>query len=211
MTPISMTSTKTTNWLERQVQPHPRLLDPSPIPPRYDHATLADVPYPSLVTTAREYGKRFWDVAPLGQAPLLLGVAQTWKTHAAAVLASKIRELYQLNVGWCNCASELPRLDRDAFLETTRTRIQYMKTVPFLVMDDFSQVKQGAGRQLDIMVEIGTDRFDNLRPTLWTGNLTITKEDRSALVNAVGTCLARRMLEASEGFRVMLRRSKESS
>lgn len=197
--------TTPTNWLAAYVQPHVSLLPPLELPRRYAEAKLDEIPYPALVKALKKYGDAFWTAAPKGIAPFFVGAAGTYKSYSAALLASSIREVYRIPVGWCNCAAELVQLDRRQFDKASEARIDFLKSVPFLVMDDFTQVKQGS-RQLDIMIEIGTERFDQLLPTLWTGNISLSKDNTKELDDAVGACLSRRMLETSEGFRVVVKK-----
>lgn len=204
---MSAPAVSDTNWLLAARKSHPDLVRPSEVPPRYRAATMEGVPHRALQEVASKYAASFWSVAPQGVAPLLLGSAQEYKTVTAAVLARAVRERCWIDVGWCNCAAEFSRFDRETYSEATRDRLQFLKTVPFLVMDDFSQVAQGS-RMLSTLVEVGTERFDALRPTLWTGNLLITATDSSALMTAVGACLGRRMLEASAGFIATVRAKK---
>lgn len=191
----------TTTWLQQKIIPEGRELPPLVLPRRYENATLDGIRIKSLRTVTREYGRNFWDVAGQGIAPLFVGAAGLYKTYAAAVIAKAVHSL-RLEVGWCNCATELVWFDRQAFSSEVAERIQYLKTVPFCVMDDFTQFHDG--RQLNTMIEIGTARFDNMLPTLWTGNITLTKGSTEQLTSAVGACLSRRILDTSEGYRVMV-------
>jgi DNA replication protein DnaC len=190
-----------TNWLEEQVKPK-QVLGPNEIPRRYQEVTLDIVTHPSLVKAARKYGAEFWDAAPRGLAPLFLGGAGEYKTVTAAVIAQKVRNA-GIEVVWVNCAGEFTKFDREAFDPDTKKRLEKIKTTPFLVLDDFAQIPTGS-RMINTLVEIGTQRYDNMLPTLYTGNLVISKGDTSKLAAHVGACLERRMLDASEGFRVFV-------
>lgn len=188
-----------TNWLAKQRKTHPELLAPTEVPRRFQDVSLASVKPEALVKIAKRYSTDFWDVAPKGIAPLFLGTAGQHKTVTAAAIATGIRQQYWLDVAWCSCATEFVQFDRETFSPTTKQRMDWLKTAPFLVMDDFTQVPAGS-RMMHTLVEVGCSRYDAMLPTLWTGNVLITKTDRSALITAVGAALARRMLETSEGF-----------
>lgn len=195
------------NWLEEEVKPK-EVLGTNEIPRRYQEVTLDLVTHPGLVKAARKYGADFWAVAPKGLAPLFLGGAGEYKTVTAAVIAQKVRKA-GIDVCWVNCAGEFTKFDREAFDPDTKKRLQTIKTSAFLVLDDFAQVPTGS-RMLNTLVEIGTHRYDNMLPTLYTGNLVISRGDTSKLAAHVGTCLERRMLDASEGYRVFVQASKTS-
>lgn len=199
----------TKNWLEDHIKPREELLAPNEIPRRYRDVKLDIVPHPGLVKAARKYGSDFWDAAVRGLAPLFLGAAGEYKTVTAAVIAQKIRRA-GIDVCWVNCAGEFSKFDREAFDPDTKKRLHALKTSPFLVLDDFAQVTPGS-RMMNTLIEIGTHRYDNLLPTLYTGNLVVNKGDTSKLAAQVGACLERRMLDASEGYRVFVQGMKNDS
>lgn len=174
------------------------------IPPRYADATLDGIPVPALQECVRRYGAEYAVASAKGQAPFFCGSTQGYKTYAAAVLAKAVNEVLDVPVGWVNCAADFARMQREAFEVATRVQITQLKRVPFLVLDDFTQAATNA-RQRDLLVEIGTDRFDALLPTLYTGNITLSARNQAPLADLVGACLARRILEASEGYRVLVK------
>jgi hypothetical protein len=196
----------TSNWLLERRKTHVALLGTNPIPRRYLEAELEQVPHETLKTVARKYARNFWDVAPLGIAPLLVGATSEYKTVTAAVIARAVREVGLLDVGWCNCAADFTTFDRDTFSVSTQQALAALKNVPFLVMDDFTQVTPGT-RMMATMIEVGSYRFDNLLPTLWTGNLTLDRRNLGELSKLVGTALSRRILETSEGYKAIVARA----
>lgn len=203
----TMTTTTTTippSWLSGKRVVNAQLLRESEVPRRYEFAALQLVKPQALVTIARRYSDQFWDVAPQGVAPLFLGAAGQYKTMTAAAIAHGIRAHYLIDVAWCDCASEFTKFDRESFDPATKARMDWLKTAPFLVMDDFTQVPSG-GRMMHTLSEIGCTRYNALLPTLWTGNVLLTKTDRQPLINAVGAALARRILETSDGFAAQVR------
>jgi DNA replication protein DnaC len=170
----------------------------SPIPARFRQFTeLADIEHDGLRELTRRYLKDFWDLAGQGRGPLLIGKTGHYKTISAAVIAHKVREVGRLQVGWCNCVSDLSRLASGSFADASKA-IRHFETVSFLVMDDFAQPKPG-GREMTWILQIANARFDAVRPTLWTGNVTPT-----ALDSVVGVGTARRLLESAKDFRVAL-------
>ena len=193
------TTNPMTNWLTKARKSHLELLAPNEVPRRFQDASLASVKPEALVRIAKRYSDEFWTVAPKGIAPLFLGTAGQHKTVTAAAIANGIRTHYLLDVAWCSCATEFVQFDRETFSPSTKQRMDWLKSAPFLVMDDFTQVPPGS-RMMHTLVEVGCTRYDAMLPTLWTGNVLITKTDRSALIAAVGAALSRRMLETSEGF-----------
>lgn len=201
---MSTTTTIPTTWLSKQRKTHIELLHSTEVPRRFQQARLSDVQPSGLVKVAQRYSDEFWNVAPNGIAPLFLGTAGQYKTMTAAAIANGIRTHYLLDVAWCNCATEFVQFDREAFDPSTKKRLDWLKSAPFLVMDDFTSVPPKS-RMAHTLVELGCTRYDAMLPTLWTGNLLITKTDRTPLVAAVGAALSRRILEASEGFAVQVK------
>lgn len=197
-------SAEALTWLHKARQPHPALAAPLQVPLRFQGATLQGVPYPSLVKIAEDYVARFWQLAPRGMAPFFVGNAGTYKTHVSSWIAERIHLDHKVDVTWCACAHDLLELDLDYFSPSAKKKIDALIKAPFLVMDDISLVTRGS-RQMQIVVAIGTMRFDAMRPTLWTGNYELKKKsDVSKLDDAVGVALSRRIMECSEGLRVSL-------
>lgn len=172
------------------------------VPARYATATLDGLNSAPLRKVVREYGARYGELKPKGVAPFFCGSTQGYKTYAAAVLVGALARVGE-GYAWCHVGSAFPPLDRDAFSERTSTHLRTYRNADFLVLDDFTQCV--SPRVRDWLVEIGTFRFDTLRPTLYTGNVRVTAKDFTELGNVVGVGLARRILEASEGFRVSVR------
>lgn len=196
--------TTMSNWL-LEARMNPEVLPPLALPARYKAARLEDVPHKGLVQVAHNYGTEFWEVAPKGIAPLLLGAAGEFKTVTAAAIARAVHGVMHIEVGWCNCAVEFMGFDREAFGVSTQQRIKALKTVPFLVMDDFTQVPINT-RMHNTLQEIAGSRFDSMHPTLWTGNVFLDKGNLEKFYATVGTFLARRVLEMSEGFRTQVKK-----
>lgn len=174
------------------------------LPPRFARAQLSGIPEGPLAECVRQYGAHFAEARGRGVAPLFAGVTQGFKTYAAAVLAKAVAERGGCKVEWVNCPEAFAVLERRRFEASTDATLQRWKRVDFLVLDDFTQAAR-VPHQLNLLVELGTHRFDHLRPTLYTGNIALAARNTEALGALVGPCLARRILEGSEGFRVIVK------
>lgn len=194
-------------WLAGAVQPTDEMLGPSPVPAQFDNATFSAIPHAGLRGVVRKYGTDFWDAAGAGLAPVFLGPVGTFKSHSAALLSRQIRNVARIRTGWCTVPVDLTEMERKRFAPRTDERIQDWKDVPFLVMDDFGMVKVGSW-QYDVMVEIAMHRFAQGMPTLWTGNVLVSKASSDALrqtmTDMLGAQLTRRVLERSEGYRIYI-------
>jgi hypothetical protein len=192
------------NWLEQARKTDPLFQAKLELPERFRSASLAGIEQADVAGVVAAYAKVFSKVAVQGIAPLFLGRARTWKSYGSAALVRHLWQRERIDVGWCCCASELPRLDRLRTDRDTTKRIEWLCRVPFLVMDDFNLVRPDSWAAL-ILQEIGVRRFDGLRPTLYTGNAVISKDDNSAIEKAYGPALARRIVDGSEGFRLVIK------
>lgn len=194
-------------WLAAAVQPTQEMLGPSPIPAQFDHAKFNAIPHAGLRGVVRQYGGDFWQAAESGLAPVFLGPVGTFKSHSAALLSRQIRDVARVRTGWCTVPVDLTAMERKRFAPATDEQIQAWKDVPFMVMDDFGMVKVGSW-QYDVMVEIAMHRFEQARPTLWTGNILVQKPGpdaiRQTMTDMLGAQLTRRVLERSEGYRIYI-------
>jgi DNA replication protein DnaC len=190
-----------TTWLYQHVARPDAPLQELTLPRRYQDTAVDDIDDAGLARCVRKYGRDFWQVAPAGIAPFFAGNSGVGKTYAASVLARAIHAVHRIPVAWCNCAEELVWFDREAFSTRVAARIAELKRAPFVVMDDFTQFTDG--RQLNLLTEIAAVRYDECLPTLWTGNVVLKKDDYEIFEKAVGAMLARRILQMSEGYRVM--------
>lgn len=184
-------------------EPHPNLVGPLDIPSQFADATLDQIPNDTLRTQVRDYGRNFWALATAGMAPVWLGPPATYKSYSAAVLCKAMHANAVRSV-WVQVPVALTELERKRYSEVADRRIAQWKQAPFLVLDDFAMVRRESW-QHDALVEVAVTRFDAKKPTLWTGNVFyepgVTPSMREILEQVVGTQLARRMLERSEGFR----------
>ena len=149
------------------------------------------------------YGREFWSAASRGLAPLLVGPPGVYKSYSAAVLAKQIHEKACVRIAWCDVPVTLFQLERKRFQHATDELIDSWKQVPWLVIDDFAMVQVGSW-QHGVLCEVAMHRFSHGKPTCWTGNIQFARGQQSALVDAVGAQLARRLMEGSEGFRLAI-------
>jgi DNA replication protein DnaC len=173
---------------------------PLVLPERFANATPTELPE-ALRYWVRLYLTHFWERADQGIAPAFLGKARQWKTYAAAVIARWVH-YNRVDTEWVECGPEFTRLDSLFFEEEGRRQIDHLSTVPFLVLDDFTQVPAGT-RAAQLMAAVAQARFSAALPTLWTGNRALPNNDAYlALVKDYGACLTRRILDGSQGYRV---------
>ncbi len=190
-------------WLHQHILPHESLVGPSPVPTRFQSVTLAGLDEEKINKAVRSYGKHFWSLAPEGRGVLFTGPPGRYKTYGAAVLAQAIHHRFRIPVGWCTVPVDLTHLERNRFSSDTEERLENWKSCPWLVMDDFAIPPMGTW-QHSVVLEIGMYRHANQLPTCWTGNLTtLGRSAQEVLSGAVGAQLARRIGEASRGYRVM--------
>ena len=136
----------------------------------------------------------FWRYAAEGKAPVFLGKTQQWKTYAAAVILKSIHVNLTVRTMFVGCPTYFARLERDRFSENTQRHVKRMTRIPFLVMDDFADVRAKTFGS-DLLIEVASARHYQQLPTLWTGN--IAGKD---IKEKYGANFARRMQEGSEGL-----------
>lgn len=190
-------------WLHRKQERYVEFLDPLQLPLRFANPKLELLPVPKLREKAVAYVKDFLDVGATGIAPLFVGNAGTGKTFAAALVAKAIYHRYRVNVEWVNASGDFTKIDRAYYAPEGHAALERMKQAPLLILDDLAQLAPGS-RQMTFALEVITHRFDNLSPTLVTANLAVKGKDPADVFDAhFGVCMGRRLLEASEGFRVL--------
>lgn len=193
-------------WWAGIVETNVAFLGEDPIPLKFRGGELNQIPQAKLRELVRNYGRNFFDAAPKGIAPLLLGPMAAYKSFSAALLARQIREKALVKVDWVDCPVLLNAFERRRFDVETSERIEQIKNTGWLVMDDFAFVRLGTW-QSDLMAEIACHRFDNSMPICWTGNVHMAVDEKAPLAilsEVVGGQLARRILEASQGYRLMV-------
>lgn len=192
------------SWLDDEITVGLSELD---LPLRFEAADLSGIPKDSAIKQCTmAYLTKFWDVAPQGIGCLFLGRARQYKTYASAAIARRIHRAGITSL-FVQCGVHIAHLDRNRFSNATTRTIQYWNTVPFLVMDDFTQVPEktfGAS----VLLEVAESRFSNQRPTLWTGNVGPVGGEWNDVVEVMarmyGAGFSRRVYDGTEGFRVRI-------
>ena len=171
------------------------------MPQRFRAADSTELPQAGLCSIVGEYIEQFWDLAPQGIAPLLLGPARTWKTHAAAAIANKVFLAGRVPVEWVNVPDQFLTLDLNRYTDESRRMIARWKRVPFLVMDDFGVIEKGSFGAT-VLAAVASARFDSQRPTLWTGNVHTPSSAQlfKTLAQVYSPLFARRLEDGSRGF-----------
>lgn len=194
----------TTNWLAESVARNP---SPPPLvlPARFADATVEGIPSGGrLRAVVTKYAQDFWTVAPRGIGMLLIGKAGTYKTYASSALA---RLVHQAGVEtlFVQCPITMGMLERNRYSSLAADTIRKLETVPFVVMDDFSQITPNSfGAR--VLLEVAEARFSNLRPTVWTGNVTIDGGKAIDVLSSLyGPSFGRRVVEASGGYGVYIK------
>lgn len=190
-------------WLHEHLSKHP-IPPPLELPRRFEEASLALMPAGPVKDMVEKYLRLFWDAAPRGIAPLIVGRTQTWKTYGAAIVARRVHQA-GVPVQMVMCPVEMAEVERDRFSELSRQRVERWKRVPFLIMDDFVQLDPGTFAS-QLLVEIACDRHANMLPTMWTGNIILKPSEKfMPLVNRYGALFARRLKEGSEGYALVVK------
>lgn len=175
------------------------------IPARYQAARIStlDDHAPVVAQCVRDYLGQFWQLARQGIAPAFVGVTEAYKTTAAAVVARRVHLGARLPVTWVNVGSELPVLEAQWFRDSSGADrlLKLWQAFPFMVLDDLTMVT--GGRKAELLGALIHARFDRQLPTCWTGNLN-PKRVEADLANAFGAAVARRLLEGSSGYRIVI-------
>ena len=176
------------------------------IPERHGQHRLADIPNKGLGKLVLEYVDRFWELAPQGRAPVFLGVARSWKSTAASILARWVGR-QGLSTDFVDCGRVIPRMERERYEEWVSVAIRQWCNAPFLVMDDFTAVSE-KGFMVNVLHEVVASRFNDMLPTVWTGNVACDGESDDvweALTTTYGVVFTRRLEDTGEGFTMILK------
>ena len=199
-------NTRMTTWIDTYRAAHPEP-EPLRIPERFAAAELAGIPEGPLRQCAISYLTNFYTLAAAGKGCLFLGRAGTYKTYTACAILKQIHGKARLDARFVQCPLFVNRIERARFSTDSERLIQQTCTQPVVVMDDFSQVvpnSYGAG----ILLEIAEARFSNQLPTLWTGNIHVSRKSYNDIVatltNLYGPSLGRRVAEPNKEHGVLL-------
>jgi len=187
-------------WLTQLNNPAPPPLD---LPLRFADARLAGLPDGTLKEKVADYLTEFAQVAPQGIGCLFVGRARGWKTYAAAVIARHVNHWAKIDVLFVQCAVLAAELERNRFAESTANYLDRVKHTSLVVMDDFSQIPERTFAAT-VLTEIAEYRFANLRPTVWTANVSGTgiEQVMQSIAQLYGAGFSRRVHDGTEGFRV---------
>lgn len=175
------------------------------VPERFKTVGVADLLADTIlreVTLA--YLKDFWTQFDRGVAPVFFGRAGTGKTTAAAVIARYVWEVGQVDTAFITVPDIVTQVDFSRFEPATQAVLWRMKTVPFLILDD-AHVISGPNTPVGhAMTSVISVRWNERRPTLWTGNFDLAPgREWSGLYAQFGPILGRRLEDGSEGYRVL--------
>ena len=181
---------------------HSSQLREAEVPKAYQHLTLEGIQSVRFQKLAKHYLQNFWELAEAGKAPALLGRAGTYKTWTASVVATYIRDTALLDVAFMQCAVELQDLERRRFEPYVSLRLDWLGKVPFLVLDDFTKPRPNSFAQ-DMLDGIVEKRYADGLPTLFTGNVQVSKDDWTVVADQFGAGFCRRMREMTAGLAVV--------
>lgn len=196
------------SWLDDRVARNP-IPSPLQLPERFRNANFLDIPHEALRLTVQDYLTRFGSVAAEGRGCLFTGRARRYKTYAAACIAQMVHEVAKLDVEFVQCGVLFPQMDRGRFSDETKEAIRRMSHSSLVVMDDFAQVPERSWGST-ILMEVAETRFANQYPTIWTANIegigqsSGERDTLGAIAQLYGAGFARRVHDASEGFRVRI-------
>jgi DNA replication protein DnaC len=168
------------------------------LPYRFVDATMSKVENITCRKVGERYLEDFWTAAPQGIAPVFIGRTQAWKSYTAAVIVRAVVEIALVPAAFVDCMAQLTTLDR--FREEDQRRIRKWTQVAFLVFDEFTSQKPDS-YGADVMRAVAAARFGEMRPTLWTGNLSCEPCEVFAKIGGMyGSTLARRIQDGGKGY-----------
>lgn len=180
------------------------------IPKLFDNASLSTIKDEAVREFANHYVTEFTKYFLSGKAPLLLGSSGVGKTFVAAAIARALafdEEFdYTAPVLWIDTVERLNHL---LDLRDFRLASEYfdkkrkIKKTPVVVLDDVLQLREFE-RIRELLFEIVNYRYSEKLPTIITANIQNTKEHWTELTREVGSPLARRMREMSEGLAILI-------
>lgn len=191
------------SWLEERVSR--RSVAPLlALPEALRGAQISKLPSGGIQDVVTEYLKDFWNQASQGIAPVFIGRARQGKTFAAACIAREANRQGFVEVEWMNGPFDSLALDMQKYtIETTR-RVKRLSVVDLLVIDDFFEVRSTYGTEL--LISLASERFANLRPTIWTGNLVLQQEDAawSEVAQRFGVGFSRRLRDGGKNYTLVI-------
>lgn len=192
------------SWIFANQVPDVCMLRPHNIPVYALNVPLRNIANSRVKDVIVKYLTDVDTAAGKGIAPSFLGKGGEYKTLGAAYIAQQLYDRARVQVDFVQCPVLFPRLERQRYDATTSRILDRIAQVPFLVMDDFSQLRVGTWAA-DFLVEVAEARYSNKLPTLWTGNLVISRDNWSAIEEKYGQAFARRVVEGSKGYTTVLK------
>lgn len=187
-------------WIEREraAKWHRSMRRPLVLPERFADAVPTGIAVPALATVARRYTRAFAQEAALGIAPLFVGRARTFKTYTMCCLARWVYHYQGLEVAFIDAGAHFSATADDRFDVRVQAAHHELTTVPWLVVDDFTNVAPNTAA-FQFMLNLATARFNACRPTAWTGNIA-----QGDITARYGPAFARRLQDTSAGYRAYL-------
>jgi DNA replication protein DnaC len=192
------------SWIDDVRAEHPSQLAPLDLPERYRSLKVATIPDPTLRNCAARYIADFWDYADQGKAPGFFGRSGSYKTWAAACIIERVHQRGLVDSEYVQAGREFARLERERFSPTTEPRLNRLCSVPFLVLDDITDVKANS-EQLNMLDTVVKERDATGVLTLYTGNVLFTPDRPEQLLQHFGAPMTRRLIETTRGNLVILR------
>lgn len=186
---------------ERRVW-HEALLPALEIPERFGGGAPTAMPAGPVRDCVLRYTQMdaFWSAANSGIAPVFLGRTGTWKTYGAWLVA-RFAHWQLLPAKVVECGPFFTELDAQFYREGGLRPYREAAEVPFLVLDDFTQVKSGS-RAAELMANLVGERFSARLPTMFTGNYTQVRgsRDLGTVARDYRADFARRLWHGSTGY-----------
>lgn len=186
--------------LRTEVKWHEAFLPPLELPLRFSAPESRALPEGPIKECTLRYLREFWDATDRGVAPLFTGRTRAWKTYAASLVATWVHGAL-VPTRFIEAGPYFTRVDM-AFYGEGQALLKSIEEIPFLVLDDFPQVRPGT-RAAELMANVVAVRFAAKRPTLVTGNVELpTVAALAALAVDYRPDFARRLWDGSDGYRV---------
>lgn len=152
---------------------HDAQLPPLDLPERFAKANPQGIAHDGVRAMVDAYLNDFWAQAEAGLAPVFVGRAGLYKTYGAAVIA-RFTNFVKLPTMFVSCGPFFMELDAKFYVDGGMRPYKQAVDVPFLVLDDFTTVKEQS-RAAEIMANLVNERFHAELPTVVTGNILGTR------------------------------------
>lgn len=196
-------------WLDtyRAAHWHTGLREPLELPERFRGAKPSEIRNDRVQSGVRRYCRDFDTLAVQGLAPAFFGRSASWKTYGACCIARWAYHRAGVEVDFVDCAATFSALELRRYDPHTAARLERLRTVPLLILDDFLLVRENtwSAEQLIALVSF---RFADLLPTIYTGNLRVGDDEEGKrgwrlLHDRYAPSLARRILHGSKDLLIV--------